>query len=76
MINIKIDGTDYQVEEGLTIAEACAGLGINIPTLCHLKDVSQDAYCGICVVEMKNARILPRAWPIFSASSKNLIFPG
>ncbi|OGC12391.1 formate dehydrogenase subunit alpha [candidate division WOR-1 bacterium RIFOXYA12_FULL_52_29] len=61
MINIKIDGTDYQVEEGLTIAEACAGLGINIPTLCHLKDVSQDAYCGICVVEMKNARILPRA---------------
>ncbi|MFH1389271.1 MAG: formate dehydrogenase subunit alpha [Candidatus Margulisiibacteriota bacterium] len=61
MLNIKVNDVDYQVKEGETIAEACAKLGINIPTLCHLKDVSQDAYCGICVVEMKNARVLPRA---------------
>jgi len=60
-INIKVNGTDYQVEKGQTIAVACKGLGIDVPTLCFLKDVSRNASCGICVVEVKNAKSLIRS---------------
>lgn len=41
--------------------EACHAVGINIPSLCYLKDVSSNASCGVCVVEVKGARSLLRS---------------
>ena len=60
-INIIVDGKEYQVTEGKTILESCREIGIKIPTLCYLKDISQNASCGICVVEVKGARTLVRS---------------
>ena len=58
MVNIKINGIEYSVEEGTTILEACRQNGIKIPTLCWLKDINAIGACRICVVEMTGARSL------------------
>ena len=58
MVNIKINGVDYAVEEGTTILEACRMNGIKIPTLCWLKEINAIGACRICVVEMTGARSL------------------
>ena len=58
MVNIKINGVDYAVEEGTTILEACRMNGIRIPTLCWLKEINAIGACRICVVEMTGARSL------------------
>ena len=41
MLNIKINGRDYQVEKNTTILEACHKFGIKIPTLCYLKEINE-----------------------------------
>ena len=56
MINVKIDGRDYQVPAGSTVLEACKYAGINIPTLCYLKDINEIGACRLCLVEVKGAR--------------------
>ena len=60
-MKITIDNQLFQIPEGLTIMEACGFAGINIPSLCYLKDVSSNASCGVCVVEVKGARTLLRS---------------
>ena len=61
MVNIKINGNDYQVPQNVTILEACKLAGITIPTLCYLEDVATNASCAVCVVEVKGARSLTRS---------------
>ena len=61
IINLTIDGRSYQIKEGKTILESCKELGISIPSLCYLKDISSNASCGICVVELKGAKNLVRS---------------
>jgi iron-only hydrogenase group A len=61
MVNIKIDGKDYQVEQGINILKACQAAGIIIPTICYLEGISEEAACSICVVEVKNAKTLMRS---------------
>ena len=56
-----INSIPTEVPEGLTIKEACRHAGVKIPSLCYLKDVSDNASCGICVVEVKGARSLLRS---------------
>jgi len=53
MANIIINGKGYQVEDGITILEACNRLGIDIPTLCHDERLEPYAACRLCVVEIK-----------------------
>lgn len=60
-MKITINNQSYEVAEGQTILQACQTAGIRIPTLCFLKDVSTNASCGICVVEVKGARSLLRS---------------
>jgi iron-only hydrogenase group A len=61
VINVTIDGKKMQVGAGKTILDSCKELGIRIPSLCYLKDVSSNASCGICVVEVKGAKSLVRS---------------
>ena len=58
MVNVIIDGVSVQVEKGSTILQAAQKAGINIPTLCYLKDVNQIGACRVCLVEVKGARAL------------------
>ena len=57
MVNIKIEGVSYQVEEGLTILEAAKKCGYEIPSLCAFNhgECSQGS-CRVCLVEVKGAR--------------------
>ncbi len=61
MVNIKINNTPYTVPKGSTILEAARYAGIEIPTLCFLKDINQIGACRICMVEVKGARSLVAA---------------
>jgi len=57
LVNIKIDGQAYQVEEGLTILEAARKCGFNIPSLCAFNNGKcSRASCRVCLVEVKGAR--------------------
>ena len=58
MVNIKINGMPLSVPAGTTILEAAREFGIEIPTLCHMKDLNEIGACRICVVEVKGARSL------------------
>ena len=60
-VNIKINGMPLSVPEGTTILEAARSCGIEIPTLCHLKDLNEIGACRMCVVEVKGARSLVAA---------------
>ena len=52
LINIKIEGHDYQVENGLTILEAAKKCGYDIPTLCSYNHGECSlASCRVCLVE-------------------------
>ena len=52
MLNVTIDGIQVQVKEGSTILQAAQSVGIEIPTLCYLKDLTPGASCRICLVEI------------------------
>lgn len=61
MVNIKINGMPLSVPKGSTILEAARVAGINIPTLCYLKEINEIGACRICMVEVKGARSLVTA---------------
>ena len=60
-VNIKINGRDFTVPAGSTILEAARLAGIEIPTLCFLKEINEIGACRICVVKVKGARSLVAA---------------
>lgn len=60
-VNIKVNNVDYQVDAGMTILDACHQIGIDIPTLCWMREMNQIGACRMCVVEVKGARSLVTA---------------
>ena len=57
LVNIKIEGHSYQVEEGLTILEAARECGYEIPSLCAFNHGECSlASCRVCLVEVTGAR--------------------
>lgn len=60
-VNIKINGMPLSVPNGISILEAARYAGIEIPTLCFLKDINEIGACRICMVEVKGARNLVAA---------------
>lgn len=67
MVNIKINNMPVSVPTGSTILEAARQIGIEIPTLCYLKEINEIGACRICMVEVKGARSLVTAcvYPVF-----------
>ena len=61
MVNIKINNMPLSVPKGITILEAARYAGIEIPTLCYLKEMNEIGACRICMVEVKGARSLVSA---------------
>lgn len=57
LVNIKIEGYPYQVEEGLTILEAAKLCGYEIPSLCaYNHGECSKGSCRVCLVEATGAR--------------------
>ncbi|MGN1169843.1 MAG: [Fe-Fe] hydrogenase large subunit C-terminal domain-containing protein, partial [Acutalibacteraceae bacterium] len=61
MVNIKINGMPLSVPNGISILEAARYGGIDIPTLCYMKELNEIGACRICMVEVKGARSLVSA---------------
>ena len=57
LVNIKLNGMPLSVPKNYTILEAARSAGIEIPTLCYLRDVNEIGACRICVVEVKGAQV-------------------
>ena len=60
-VNIKINGRDYEVPAESTVLEAARYAGVDIPTLCYMKDINEIGACRLCLVEVKGARGLVTA---------------
>ena len=56
MIHLKIDDVELSVEEGTTILIAARKAGIDIPTLCYLKDINEIGDCRMCIVEVEGRK--------------------
>ena len=56
MVNLKIDDKNVVVPEGTTILDAAKQAGIDIPTLCFLKDINEVGDCRMCIVEVEGRR--------------------
>jgi len=61
LVSLTIDGKPVTVEEGTSILEAARSVGIDIPTLCYLKDINVIGTCRVCVVEVEKAKTLQTA---------------
>ncbi|RKD33937.1 NADH-dependent [FeFe] hydrogenase, group A6 [Thermohalobacter berrensis] len=57
-VTLTIDGQKVTVPENYTVLEAARSAGINIPTLCYLKEINEVGACRVCVVEVEGARTL------------------
>lgn len=57
-ITIKIDGRALAVPRGITILEAARKAGIDIPTLCYMKELNEIGACRMCVVEVAGVKTL------------------
>jgi len=61
MVNVKVNGIAVSVPKGSTILEAARYAGVEIPTLCYLKEINEIGACRICMVEATGARGLVTA---------------
>lgn len=57
-VTVTINGAQYSVPSNLTVLEAARSVGVDIPTLCFLKDINEVGACRVCVVEVEGARAL------------------
>ena len=55
MVEIFIDGKSFEVEEGITVIQACEQAGVEIPRFCYHEKLSIAGNCRMCLVEMENS---------------------
>ena len=60
-VNLIIDGKPCTAGKGQTILSVANENGIDIPTLCFMKEFAPYGACGVCVVEAENVPKLLRA---------------
>ncbi|MHC4166460.1 MAG: FAD-dependent oxidoreductase [Planctomycetota bacterium] len=53
MAKLTIDNREVEIADGATILDAAGKLGIDIPTLCFLKDCKPSTSCMVCVVQVE-----------------------
>ena len=56
MVNLTIDNQKVTVPEGTTILNAAKTVGIDIPTLCYLKEINEVGDCRMCIVEVEGRK--------------------
>lgn len=57
-ITLRIDGIEVKVPSGSSVLDAARSVGISIPTLCHLADLTPEGACRMCVVHINGFRSL------------------
>ncbi len=55
MAKLTIDGMEVEVQNGLTVLQACEQIGIEIPRFCYHERLTIAGNCRMCLVEMERA---------------------
>ena len=55
MLKIKVNDINVEVEEGLTVLQACEKAGVEIPRFCYHEKLSIAGNCRMCLVEMEKS---------------------
>ena len=53
MVAITLNGRAVEAPEGTTVLEAATAAGVQIPTLCYLKDLNCIGSCRVCLVDVE-----------------------
>jgi NADH-quinone oxidoreductase subunit G len=61
MPKLKIDGVEIEVENGLTVLQACEQAGVEIPRFCYHERLSVAGNCRMCLVEVSPGPPKPQA---------------
>jgi len=60
-VKVKVNGIEVECPSTATVLEAAHLAGVEIPTLCYMKDISAIGACRMCVTEVKGAKGLVAA---------------
>ena len=55
MLKVKVNDVDLEIEEGLTVLQACEKAGVEIPRFCYHEKLSIAGNCRMCLVEMEKS---------------------
>jgi NADH-quinone oxidoreductase subunit G len=55
MLKLKINNIEVEIEEGLTVLQACEMAGVEIPRFCYHEKLSIAGNCRMCLVEMEKS---------------------
>ena len=55
MVKLKVNDIDLEVEEGLTVLQACEKAGAEIPRFCYHETLSIAGNCRMCLVEIEKS---------------------
>jgi NADH-quinone oxidoreductase subunit G len=55
MLKLKVNEIDIEVEEGLTVLQACEKAGVEIPRFCYHEKLSIAGNCRMCLVEIEKS---------------------
>ncbi len=55
MLKLRVNDIDVEVEEGLTVLQACEKAGAEIPRFCYHEKLSIAGNCRMCLVEMEKS---------------------
>ncbi len=55
MLKLKVNEKDIEIEEGLTVLQACEQAGVEIPRFCYHEKLSIAGNCRMCLVEMEKS---------------------
>ena len=55
MPKLKVNDIDVEIEEGLTVLQACEKAGVEIPRFCYHEKLSIAGNCRMCLVEMEKS---------------------
>ncbi|MDC3355671.1 NADH-quinone oxidoreductase subunit NuoG, partial [Candidatus Pelagibacter sp.] len=55
MFKLKVNEIDVEVEEGLTVLQACEKAGVEIPRFCYHEKLSIAGNCRMCLVEVEKS---------------------
>ena len=55
MLKLKVNDMEVEVEEGLTVLQACGKAGVEIPKFCYHEKLSIAGNCRMCLVELEKS---------------------
>ena len=55
MPKLKVNDIEVEVENGLTVLQACEKAGVEIPRFCYHERLSVAGNCRMCLVEVEGS---------------------